>query len=60
MGDRWTIGQLGLLVTMEGYFKTKITNVACTVLQTDHIIIIISNVASLSAYCVEVCRIKFY
>jgi len=47
-------------VTMEGYFKTKITNVACTVLQTDHIIIIISNVASLSAYCVEVCRIKFY
>ena len=39
--------------------KTKITSVACRVLQTDNIIVLaFSKCAGLSAYCVGVCRIS--
>ena len=57
MGDGWMPS-----VTAEGDLRTKITNVACTVLQTTDLSLYIhcfQFVARLSTYCIRVCRMMY-
>ena len=53
--SRHAVGDTDIL----GRFQDLRLQVACTLLQTDHIIVIDSN-KSLSAYCVRACKIKHF